>query len=64
MARTLTVPVGMMASGTSLPASPLIVSLTVPSPPMAQTRSNPAATASRASRVASPGASVSSSSTS
>ena len=63
MASTLTVPVGMMASGTSLPARPLMVSLTVPSPPTAQTMSNPALTASRARRLASPGSVVSSSST-
>ena len=63
IASTLTVPVGMMASGTSLLASPLMVSLTVPSPPTAQTMSNPALTASRASRVASPGSAVCSSST-
>ena len=36
IARTLTVPVGMTASGTSLPAMPLTTSLTVPSPPIAQ----------------------------
>ena len=56
---TFVAPPGMMPSDVSVPASEFRASLMVPSPENTTTRSNPPATASRASSVAWPRAFVS-----
>ena len=58
-AMTFVAPPGMMPSDVSVPASAFRASLMVPSPENTTTRSNPPATASRASSVAWPRAFVS-----
>src|SRR5579862_216829 len=49
--KSMPVPIGIVASSTSLPATPLTTSFSVPSPPTATTRRAPESTAARASSI-------------
>ncbi len=61
-ARSLPVPIGYSASAVVVPTSPFAISFAVPSPPAAMTVGYPSSAASAASRAASAGAGVTSTS--